>query len=473
MSMQPIRILTTDFQFLGEIDDYESLQFTRRFHKPGEFEIHINVNKNLTETLQEDHLIYLSPIKVGVIRHRELSKENTETLVIKGYTLKGILSRRITVPPIGQGFDKMNSNAEAVIKYFIRQNAVNPVDPKRIIPNLVISNNLNRGPTVDWQSRYKNLVEEIETISNTAGIGWDVYLDFENQRFVFDVKESRNLTASQSQLPPVIFSIDFDNIKNQRFTDSSINHKNFGYVGGQGEEEERRIVEVGHTAGLDRIEEFIDARDVSETITLETEDGSQEVPIAIPDIIASLTERGNQKLQELKKIQSFESEILTYGPFVYEQDWDLGDIVTVQDKKWGITLDTPIPEVKEIYEASGFRLEATFGNTVPTLVEKIKKTIAAPMVEKGFKKDVPTKLSELANDAGYVKADEIPQIKPYVHDQIAPIAIWTIQHNLNKFVNVTVTDSAGNVVVGEVKHKSLNVIEISFSSAFAGRAILI
>jgi hypothetical protein len=450
--VQPIRIMTPSFQFLGEIDDYESLQFIRRFHKPGEFELHINANKNLTDTLQEDNLVVLSPKKVGVIRHRELNRENTEQLMIKGYSLQGILSRRITVPPTGQAYDKIRANAETVLKHYVRNNAVEPLDPSRVIPNLVIAEDLQRGVIVEWQSRYKQLDEELEKIAFSTNIGWNIFLDLQQQKWIFDVYESRNLTASQSMLPPVIFSIDFDNIKNQTFTDSAVSYKNTAYVGGQGEGGEREIVEIGNESGLSRIETFIDARDVEDDL--------------------SLTERGHQKLNEFQKITSFESEILTYGPFVYEKDWDLGDIVTVQDKKWGITLDTPITEVKEIYEPSGFRLEATFGNTVPTLIERIKKTIDAPMVEKPIISAVPTKLSELENDAGYITADDIPSAQPFIHEQLAPSSLWVINHNLNKYPSVTVTDSAGNVVVGDVKHVSLNTTEISFSAAFAGKAIL-
>jgi Siphovirus ReqiPepy6 Gp37-like protein len=451
--MQPIRILTSSFQLLGEIDDYESLQFIRRFRKPGEFELHINMNKNLTETLQADNLVFLSPRKVGVILHRELSRDNTEQLVVKGYTLQGILSRRITVPPAGQAYDKIKGNAETVLKHYVRQNVVEPVDPNRIIPNLIITDDLQRGPIVDWQSRFKNLVDELESISFSAGIGWDIFLDIEQQKWVFEVYEPRDLTASQNTLPPVIFSIDFDNIKNQTFTDSAINYKNYGYIGGQGEGEDRAVVEVGNASGLSRIETFIDARDI--------EDGE------------NLTVRGQQKLQEMQKVLSFESEILTYGPFVYEKDWDLGDIVTVQDNKWGISLDTPITEVKEIYEPSGFRLEATFGNTVPTLIERIKKTIDAPMVEKPIISDVPTKLSELENDAGYITADDIPAAQSFIHEQLTPSSLWVITHNLNRYPTVTVTDSSGNVVVGDIKHTSLNTTQISFSAAFAGKAILV
>lgn len=450
--MQPIRIFTPSFQLLGEIDDYESLQFSRCFQRPGEFELHINLNKNLTETLVEDNWIYLTPKKVGVIRHREVNRENAEQLMIKGYTLKGLLTRRITVPPIGKAYDKIRGNVETVLKHYVEQNAVNPVDSSRIIPNLVIAENLFRGPVIEWQSRYKNLADELEKISFSYGFGWDVFLDLEKQKMVFEVIPSRNVTVSQSESPPVIFSVDFDNIKSHVFTDSVMNFKNVAYVGGQGEGENRAIVEVGtNESGLRRIETFVDARDV--------EDDSQ------------LQVRGNEKLKEFQKITSFESEILTHGPFIYEKDWDLGDIVTIQDKKLGLTLDTPIPEVKEIYEPSGFKLEVTFGNTMPTLTDKIKQSIDQPMVEKTH---IPTKTSELENDAGFITEEDVPSIsdKTYIHDQLLPSNTWTVIHNLGKYPAVTVTDSSGNTVVGDIKYESLNKVTISFTSAFAGKAFL-
>ncbi|MFS1511759.1 siphovirus ReqiPepy6 Gp37-like family protein [Chengkuizengella sp. SCS-71B] len=353
--MQPIKVMTPSFVFLGEIDDYESLQFTRRFQRPGEFELHINLNKNNTETLQEDHFIVLSTNKVGVIRHREIKQENTEQLMVRGYTLQGILSRRITVPPDGEAYDKLNSNAESVLKHYVRQNAVDSIS-SRVIPNLIMADDQGRGPVVEWQSRYKNLAEELEAIAFTSGLGWDIVLDFQQQTWKFEVFEPTNRTVSQNEIPPVIFSTHFDNIKSHTFIESSMGTKNTAFVGGQGEGANRAIAEVGESTGFKRVETFIDARDLEEAV--------------------NLTTRGNQKLQELQKVFSFEAEILTHGPFEYEKDWDLGDRVTIQDQKLGITLDTPIPEIKEIYEPSGFRLEATFGKSTPTLIDKIKKSIS-------------------------------------------------------------------------------------------------
>ncbi|WP_281168138.1 Gp37-like protein [Desulfoscipio gibsoniae] len=60
------------------------------------------------------------------------------------------------------------------------------------------------------------------------------------------------------------------------------------------------------------------------------------------------------------------SEVLTNGFFQYEVDWDSGDLVTVQNKAWNLTMDTRITEVEETYETGGFKLNVTFGHTLPS-----------------------------------------------------------------------------------------------------------
>ena len=60
----------------------------------------------------------------------------------------------------------------------------------------------------------------------------------------------------------------------------------------------------------------------------------------------------------------------------------------------------------------------------------------------------------------------------YTHNQINASAEWIIQHNLNKYPSVTVVDSAGNMVIGDVIYNSENQITITFQSAFSGKAYL-
>lgn len=60
----------------------------------------------------------------------------------------------------------------------------------------------------------------------------------------------------------------------------------------------------------------------------------------------------------------------------------------------------------------------------------------------------------------------------FIHDQALPSGTWIINHGLNRFPQVTVTDSAGTVVEGSISYDSSNTITITFSAAFAGRALI-
>jgi len=53
----------------------------------------------------------------------------------------------------------------------------------------------------------------------------------------------------------------------------------------------------------------------------------------------------------------------------------LGDIVTIQDKKWGLRVDTRITEIQEVYEGGKVEINPTFGSNIPTITDKIKRMV--------------------------------------------------------------------------------------------------
>jgi hypothetical protein len=62
---------------------------------------------------------------------------------------------------------------------------------------------------------------------------------------------------------------------------------------------------------------------------------------------------------------------------------------------------------------------------------------------------------------------------PYIHDQNAPSTTWVIVHNRNQeLVDVTIYDTAGAKVIGQVHLDSNNQATVTFSSPFAGKALI-
>jgi hypothetical protein len=59
----------------------------------------------------------------------------------------------------------------------------------------------------------------------------------------------------------------------------------------------------------------------------------------------------------------------------------------------------------------------------------------------------------------------------YTHQQITPLSIWTITHGLQFSPNISVVDTAGNVIEGDYKYNG-NTIVATFSQQVAGTAFL-
>ncbi len=86
----------------------------------------------------------------------------------------------------------------------------------------------------------------------------------------------------------------------------------------------------------------------------------------------------------------------------------------------------------------------------------------------------------IINSSGISVNNELLSTKSYVdsassttvHDQIVPEAQWIINHGLNKYPSVTIVDSSGSKVYGDIDYPSMNTITVSFSSVFSGRAFL-
>lgn len=60
--------------------------------------------------------------------------------------------------------------------------------------------------------------------------------------------------------------------------------------------------------------------------------------------------------------------------------------------------------------------------------------------------------------------------KTFTFSQGLPLAVWTINHKMERVPSVVVTDSAGTTVEGNIRHVDENNTVISFNAAFSGNA---
>lgn len=361
-----IYVFDRDINMQGIVGDYTSLIWRRRYSKHGNFELHCPLNQENLELLKKENIIYKNDDEeAGYIQYRNLAmnEDGDEVLIVSGKFLTGYLNRRII-----WGTKTLDRTTEMAIRELINENAINPTNMDRKIPLLVFGDVKGYVQTVNTQTSYVNLLDKIESFASDAGMGIKTRLDIQHKRLVFELYEGLDRIAGQNINPPAIFSKEFENVLQQEYTDSSLGYSNIVLVAGEGEGTNRKRVVVGGGIGMDRYEVHVDARDLHST----KEDGT---PIPEAKYLEMLTDRGNSKLEESKETEAFTSKINLNSNLTYKEDFDLGDVVTCVSRAWGIAIDTRITEVEEVYEADGKQVNITFGDSIPTLIDKLKEVV--------------------------------------------------------------------------------------------------
>ncbi|WP_294174062.1 siphovirus ReqiPepy6 Gp37-like family protein [uncultured Clostridium sp.] len=351
-----IRFFNKDLDFIGEVDDFTSFIYERKWFTYSNFQLVVeNFDKDL---FQEGNYIVVNndPYRSGQITKVNITDD---TVTIKGFGIGFWFTDRITYPTINKNTFSMSDYAENIMYELIKFNAIDSNITNRNFQNLIVNSTQGRGEKIAFETRYKVLSDELETISKTSRLGWNIKFDYKNKRFIFESLVGIDRTVNQADVPPMIFSRRYDNILELEYTKDVSEYKNCAIVAGQGEGSNREIVIVNdNLSGQDRKELFVDARDI--------EDGT------------NLADRGKSKLAENTIIESFEATIDTES---YRVEWDLGDFVTILDDEIGVISDTQIVEVVEIYEDGILSVEPVFGESISQFGDKFKQAIDNPIYE--------------------------------------------------------------------------------------------
>lgn len=323
----------------GILDATTSVRWRRKYFEPGEVEVHLPATQENVELLKEGRIIRRTDrVEAAVIEGIEVDGED---LGITGRMLSSLLERAI----LSKRYTLRGPTERAML-------AVIP-EGTRVVPELIAAKESGvSGPDVEVQATYKNLLTFEQRMSKASGLGFRVR--FEPGRLTFEVYAGVDHSVQQRDRPVVIFSDEFGNLAAPKYTKTSTGYKNRAYVAGEGEGTDRTVVVVDLSAGEEVRELYVDARDIQRE-----EDTTEE------DYKAMLRQRGLEKLAECVKVENFESDGEDVENFAYMVDWDLGDIVTVQYARLGITMHERITEVEEVYERGVATYTPTFGSPLP------------------------------------------------------------------------------------------------------------
>ena len=367
-----LKIYSSSLERKGIVENFRSLIWLRKYYEPGTFELHVPLTETNLSLLGMGTIITKNESEeAGIIEDIRLSDDPEDReMIVSGRFLSSLFDRRLVKNTFS--FTGLTETAMHTL--------VNNVTS---IPLVEDGTTHGYAPTVTFQVTMKELLAVLTKLSKASGIGYRLYPDFANKKMIFQTYVGTDRSLSQSANERVIFSEGFQNLSGSEYTRNDQLLKTYAVVGGEGKGSNRVYVEVGGGTGLDLREVFVDAKDVRSDQFATTEKYRE-----------ALQQRGINKLTSSIEAESIEFETIPNSNFIYKENYDLGDIVTVQKESWGIDIDYRVTEIQETYENGGMTVSLTLGNALPDRVEWED--------EEAEEAEVPTKVSELENDAGYV-----------------------------------------------------------------------
>jgi hypothetical protein len=157
---------------------------------------------------------------------------------------------------------------------------------------------------------------------------------------------------------PIVFSKEYDNLTNSDYQYVTATEKNAALIGGAGEGTERFYSLVaGWQSDIERREMWVDASSVNRTYK---DDNDAEQTYPDDEYRAMLDAQGKQNLQTQQAAETFNGAIdITNSQWKYNEDFALGDIVTIQNNDIDKYVNVRLLEVLEVQDANGYSIEAT------------------------------------------------------------------------------------------------------------------
>lgn len=355
--------------YKGLITNIVSYSITKKATSVGEFSIVLPVPVSIVKNIECDDILWLQDGDKEywlIVRKMNYSTSNN-TLTLAGTDLKGLLSKRITLyPPEEQdkgtfGYDVKQGTTEECCNHYVNNNAVDANDSNRNIFGLVFTESGSViGVKEDtYMSRFENLADVIEKLTDNAKIVWDIvgkiYEDRTlNDNYVFSVSACVDKSKNQSVRPQAIISPKRKNVKELQREISNTELKNVLYA-----------TKSGGTLESDAF---------TATVYRDTE---------IPNGIKRNEIQLNVSCEEFSDIEQYalhdatdyvSTDSITFEvahPEDYGKKYDVGDIVTVVDSFGNAELTDAITAVTINSSKTDYKVQITVGFSEPKPVKKI------------------------------------------------------------------------------------------------------
>lgn len=312
------------------IDVFESLIWTERFVESGDFKLSVSsTQETRTQLSMGTRLAINNSYRVMTIETVEdnIDDEGKAILTVSGSSLESMLDDRVardggadlTIEPewivSGTPGDVIRAMVQAVCVDGVNDLAdiipfltLDPIFPPGTLPE--------PGVEISWHQEPDSLANAVRTLCNIYDLGFRMLRNFDLSQLVFEVYSGNDRTTRQTDLTPVIFAVNLDNLQNTTEFSTIEQSKNVAYVYSEAG------VAVVFGDGVDPDVSGFDRRVLMV---------NANVAVGTPDIPGALQEAGRQALAQSRAKSYFDGELNQDSEYKYGVDYQLGDLVELRN----------------------------------------------------------------------------------------------------------------------------------------------
>lgn len=356
-----IFVLDENLRRIAIIDIYKSFLWTERFNEWGDFELVSHYSRSLRAQLVEGTKIAIPhSMRVMTVETHEVKRddEGNDIITFSGRSLEAILDDRAAFSSLGsleeiQKWSLMGPPADilrAIFKYICEDGTLSEDDK---IPFYVPGTLTPPGDIPEPSEEIlveldpDSIYEITKKMAAIYNLGFRFIRNNDNSEIYYEIFTGSDRTTSQTSNPAVIFSRALDSLSGLTELQSNSGEKNIAYVFG------KYGSAIVYASGSNSANSTGFNRKV---LTVKADD--IDLP-AGSELTAALQERGRQELAEHRAVLGFDGETPQHISYVYGRDYDLGDLVEVQDTE-GNANQVRVTEQIFVSDAEGDRSYPTF-----------------------------------------------------------------------------------------------------------------
>lgn len=338
--------LSSSWELVTANVPYLNLQWNRKYYEAGDWEMQLPAE---AYDPSWHYVVSNDRDEVGLVQKLEYDNSSGSRMVtVSGFFAEKVLDGIVCSPR----FVTDKAHTETAIQALVEKMQLKA--KKNVFP-FWSSTPLGNRTQCDFLG--DNLGTKVFSILETRELSYRVRQYKPTARtsaLMMEVWQGVDRTVGQTANVRALFSTSFGNVSGETV---SIDDSAFANVCIVTAEDEALTFEVDQSGGGERFETFLDK-------SSEKPDDDQSEA----DFKAALEQSALERLSDCA--EAVDITVDTLGDSGYRMAYDLGDLVTVELPDIGLSLDTRIVEVTEVFKSSGHTVTLGFGNKRISNIER-------------------------------------------------------------------------------------------------------